>query len=160
MRPLPSCLSRRALLLSLLSLWPLLQAQAQTPPAAPTTPAQGCAHAAPPQPPHPHPPPHLTADQRQQRLQKALALSPEQARQLDGLLSQAHQQRRPPDEAALARLLSAEQRQRLRELHPAPPPPPPQPNADRGADAGCGKPQRPAMPPQKASGPASPMPAR
>lgn len=144
-------LAQRAVLLPLLGLWPLLQAQAQTPPSAPpAAPALDCE---PPAPPHPPQPPQLTPELRERHLQQALSLSAEQARQLDALLSQAHDQHQPPDEAALARLLSAEQRKRLHELRP-PPPPPPQPVPAHRVGDGCARPMHRAAPPQKGDAPA------
>ncbi|MBB2486961.1 hypothetical protein H5407_17160 [Mitsuaria sp. WAJ17] len=146
--------TRRIAVAALLALWPLLQAQAQTPSGPPEASSVHCAR--PPHPPHPPRPPRPTAEQRERHLQKSLALNAEQAKQLDALLSQALEQGQPPDEARLAQLLNAEQRQRLRELQPpAPPPLPPMPEAP----AGCEQRARatpPAQPAPKASSAAKP----
>ncbi len=157
MSPRPLLHAARSALLPLLALWPLLQAQAQTAPASQASsprdfpPAHCGTLPHPPHPPHaPHPPrpPRLTEQQRERHLQKALGLNADQAHQLDALLSQAHEQHQPPDEARLARLLNAEQLKRLRELQPPPPPeppaPPPLPEAPVGQ--GCDKPTRSAPP--------------
>ncbi len=164
MRPHPSRRSCAMVLIPLLCLWPLLQAQGQAvSPTPPAPPAMDCAHAAPPPPP-PSAPPH--AAMRERQLQKALSLNAEQARQLDKLLSQAHEQHQPPDETGLARLLNPEQRRRLQELPspPPPPPPPPLPSAAdtaHGSGAACPRStppsppaQRPPAPTQAASRPA------
>lgn len=155
MHPLTTRRPLRAALLPLLALWPLLHAQGQTPPppSSSETQAMPCAQLSPPQhlpqPPHAPHAPRLTAEQRERHLQKALALSADQARQLDALLSQAHDRHQPPDEARLAQLLNAEQRQRLRELQPPPPPEPhaPPPIPEPPVGKGCGKAARPAAQP-------------
>ncbi len=158
MRPHPARLSSQTVLIPLLCLWPLLQAQAQTtPPMPPAAPTMDCSHAAPPPPP-PQAPPQPPA-MREKHWQKALSLSAEQAQQLDRLLRQAHEQHQPPDEASLARLLNAEQRRRLRELLPPPPPAPPpaHPPTDltHGPGAGCPAALTPAKPAQKPQPPAA-----
>lgn len=162
----PSRRPLQAALLPLLALWPLLQAQGQTPPSSPAetqaTPCVQRLHTRPPQAPHAPHAPRLTAEQRERHLQKALALGADQARQLDALLSQSHDSHQPPDEARLAQLLNAEQRQRLRELQPPPPPEPPAPPPipEPPAGKGCVKVDyhgaQPAQPAPKASSAARP----
>jgi len=137
MSPLAARSSRRLASLALpllLALSPSLPVRAQ--PAAqppqlnpqgslPQPPARRCGP--PPEAPQAPQPPQLSPAQHQQHLQNALSLNAEQARQLGALLHQAHEQHQPPDEAALAKLLTPEQRQRLRAMRPPRPERPPQP---------------------------------
>ncbi|WP_269630405.1 hypothetical protein [Pelomonas sp. BJYL3] len=148
MSPRPLLHAVRSALLPLLALWPLLPAQAQTAPASQASSPRDVPPAHCGTLPHPPRPPRLTEQQRERHLQKALGLNADQAHQLDALLSQAHEQHQPPDEARLARLLNAEQLKRLHELQPPPPPEPPAPPPLPEAPAcqGCDKPTRSAPP--------------